>query len=635
MQHFYRRHRGDATRDAGFTLIEVIVAMVITVMVMTSLTYAVVSSLKTIQQGKQRQSATALATQQLERLRAMPYDDVTLGSAGATVKPGLLYVNTTTGAPYYFLPPGTLVPGVSSPGERLVINTVSGQWADQQVDQVTYRVHTYVTGPFASASGSQTFNVTAVTQWTSNVWPDGRMSVERTTTFQPGGCLSSATSPFNAPCQVYTTARAGEALAGVSVSDPDDSTVGLVGTPTTNLQLGFPGANASFFVEQTANGTATATATSSQKRADQTVTGSEGGDSVKAAVDSDPSSTPNQSVSESLSSSDAGVLTVGDPSDTNPSSPGRLTLTQSGGDHGGARAAISADSSICKGLSNIGLATGTPLRPCASSNIQLGGTASTLDYRSPLGGADVRLASFAPSWQSRAVAGVFGQSTASGQVCGGTTVPSGAPVNCVYAATERTVGTATFEVKPKSSPGGYPVYDPGAGLAWDFNNGLWQVTGLSETASVSDGVGGTGWNFSRSGTLKVWTGDTADDLNGYTTVNLADWAAPATGSLPASRTLDVLPTQIQYSPEVSMVFTGKVTVQRPKASSVGSFPRDVTADCQDEACVTSVDGAAGVVSTIQVEVFVNGTPTPWTRFAVVTDLGGLRADVSYKAAIDA
>jgi prepilin-type N-terminal cleavage/methylation domain-containing protein len=620
--------------EQGFTLIEVIVAMVITLIVMTSLSYVVISSLKTIQQAKQRQSATALATQQLERLRAMPYDDVTLGSAVATVKPGLLYVNTTTGAPYYFLPPGTLVPGVSSPGERLVLNTVSGQWADQQVDQVTYRVHTYVTGPFASASGSPTYNVTAITQWTSNVWPHGRMSVERTTTFQPGGCLSSATSPFNAPCQVYTTARAGEALAGVSVSDPDDSQIPLLGTGTTNLQLGFPGASASFFVEQTANGTATSTATSSQIRAGQTVTDTAGGNSVKAGVDSDPSSTPNQSVTETLSSSGSGTMTVWD-GDSSAISRGRLILTQGGGDNGGARAAIGADSSICKGLGNIGLATGTTLRPCASSNVQLGGTASTLDYRSPLGGGDVRLATFAQSWQSRAVSGVFGQSTASGQVCGGTTVPSGAPVDCVYAAAERTVGTVTFGVKPNSSPSGYPVYDPGAGLAWDFDTGLWQVTGLSETAGASDGVGGTGWSFARTGSLKVWTGDTASDVNGYTTVNLASWAAPATGSDPASVTLDLLPTQIQYSPEVSLVFTGKVTVQRPKASSVGSFPRDVTADCQDDACKTSVDGSAGVVSTIQVEVYINGTPTPWTRFAVVTDLGGLTADVSYKAATDA
>ena len=58
--------QADATDD-GFTLIELIVALSIVFAVVASMIFLFVGSLKTVTQAKQRQTATALATQTLER----------------------------------------------------------------------------------------------------------------------------------------------------------------------------------------------------------------------------------------------------------------------------------------------------------------------------------------------------------------------------------------------------------------------------------------------------------------------------------------------------------------------------------------------------------------------------------------
>jgi len=627
--------------EAGFTLIEVLVAMVITLIVMTSLSYVVVSALKTIQQGKQRQTATGLATQQLERLRAMPYDKVTLATTGASVLTPNPYATVTGGATTLDASAlQTLVPGVTA--EPLVLNTVSGQWADQQVDNVTYRVYTYVTRP-AVASGGQTFNLTVVVTWTSNVWPNGRASVERTTTFSPAGCLSTATSPFAAPCQVYVTTRAGDAQAGVSVSSTEDPAVSpwlLGANGVEQLQLAFPATSSSFYVEQTATGNAAALTTSSivQKISGTTSTG---GQSAKAAVDSDPSSTPNQSVSVTTPGHSTASQSVND--GFGAGSRGTLTMTQGGSDVGHARSAIGADTAICRGLSDAALATGTPTRPCSSADIQPGGTGSSLVYRSPLGGGDVTLARFAPNGQSRSVAGAFGQAT-TGSVCGG----SGTPVDCVYAAAQRTLGTAAFTVASNVVNAGFPTApvafdDDGDGVlpvlsgtaAFDASIGLWSMAGLTESAWVEEGTGArvpSSTSFARSGTLSVWTGTSG---SGYTTVNLADYTAPVSATTPAPEPLTIFPTEIRYSNEVTLRYSGQVTIQRPKIASSPAFTtaRDVTTQCKTDACQTSIDSSGGMVASVNVEVLINGAH--WTSFAVVTDLGGLTADVSYKAASDA
>lgn len=588
-----------AHTDDGFTLIEVIVAMFVTVTVMLSLSYSVISSLKTIQQARQRQTATALATQQLERLRALPYDMVTQPNATMTVKAGLSYVSAVAGTTT-FTPSAQLLPSVAEP---LVVNTVSGQWTDESINGVTYRVQTYVTKSAPTSSGSQAFNLTAIVKWKSSVIPAGRETVLRSTTFSPAGCLSTATSPFAAPCQAYFTVRAGEALSGVTVTDPVDSAMLMQGLDASKLQLDFANTSTNFLVEQTANGTAGAATSGASKVGSTTI--ETGGESAGVAVDSDPSSVPAQSLAANTPAHSSSTLTAS-------GSAGTLRLVPSTADSGSARAAIFADTATCVGATGTSLSTGpaSMLRPCASSTVQSAGSAATLTYTSP-SGTDVTVASFGTGGApSRAVAAILGANNTGACAAGGN-------VDCGHAASARSLGTASFGTSAfASAPAGFVQ-----------NQGLWSVSGLQEYVRSEEGYGAGAPAFTRTGTLVVWNG------TGYTTVNLATYQTPATGSVPASDTFAIPPTSIGYG-GVTIDYEGTVTVQRPKVTRLPATRTGALSTiCKTDACETSVDASGSVTS--QVTVTISSGATVLTKFAVVSDLGGVTADATYKAAANA
>lgn len=595
----HRSSDAPATDDAGFTLVEVIVAMFITVTVMLSLTYATVGSLKSIQQARQRQTATALATQQLERLRALPYDTVTQPDGSTGVKSGLQYVSTSGGSST-FAPAASLLPGVSEP---LVVNTVSGQWTDTVVDHVTYRVQTYVTKAAATASGSQSFNLTAIVRWTSSVWPGGRETIQRSTTFSPAGCLSTATSPFAAPCQAYYTVRAGEALSGLTITDPVDSSQTMLGLSASKLQLDLGSTSTNLLVEQVAKGTAGAS--TSGAAMESPGISKTGGEAADVAVDSDPSSVPGQSLSVGTPAHSSGTLTTG-------GSGGTLTLRPSSADSGSAAAAISADGTICTGANGSPLTTGVSglLRPCSSANMQTAGSSSVLTYISP-GGNAIDIATLGTAGApSRAVAAVLSGTNAG--ICS-----AGGVVDCGHAASARSIGAAGFGTSPfGSAPSGFQA-----------NRGLWSLSGLTETASAEEGKGALAPSFSRSGTLSIWNG------SGYDTVNLASYASPATASLPGSELWVIPATTVDYG-DVEIDYEGSVTVQRPRITRTPATRTGVVAtDCKTDACASVVDASGAVTARVVVTVRSGGTVL--TTFAAVTDLGGLTANASYKAAANA
>jgi prepilin-type N-terminal cleavage/methylation domain-containing protein len=96
------RVRADGA-ESGFTLIELVVAMLVMLIMLTATLGFFVSSLKTVTLAKQRQTATALATQVLEQIRALPYDQVAKGIdsndivlAGVNADPHLTSATTFT-----------------------------------------------------------------------------------------------------------------------------------------------------------------------------------------------------------------------------------------------------------------------------------------------------------------------------------------------------------------------------------------------------------------------------------------------------------------------------------------------------------------------------------------------------------
>jgi len=583
--------------DAGFTLVEVIVAMMITVVVMMTLAVTVVGSLTTVAQARQRQTATALATQQLERLRAQPYDRVTQQDPAY---PALTadYV-TAGGGVTTFAPPSRLLSG---PAEQLVVNQVSGKGVDQLVDKITYRVQTYVTRAAPTASGSQAYNLTVIVKWTSSVRAAGREVVQRSTTFSPAGCLSTATSPFAAPCQSYYTIRAGESLGALTVSSDAGADQLIAGMDATQLRLDLTRTSASVLAEQTVSGAAAAD-TSGASRSSTTTTG---GEAASAVVDSDPSSTPQQSVTSTTGGKTSATLTAS-------GTGGTLSVRPSTADSGGARAAVAASSTICTGSGGAALVTGTAgaERPCASSNVQASGTASTLTYTTPTGNA-LQLASIAASGtSSRAVAGMLGSTNAG--VCA-----LGSPVDCGHAGARRAMGDTVFAGAAfASAPPGFLQ-----------TRGLFSVTGLSETARAEEGPSAQAPSYTRTGTLRVWDG------TGYQQVDLSTFAAPAAGATPGAQTWVIPPTSVTYAGGVTVTYEGGVTVQRPQvARTPVTRTGNVVTDCKADACTTTVDGSGAV--TASVTAVVTGAAGELTRFAVAMNLGGLTANSSYKAAPNA
>lgn len=588
--------------DHGFTIIEVIIAMVLVLIVMTAVLSVLVSSLTTVTQARQRQTATALATQTLERLRALAYDEITVPDASFPASGGLEYV---TGTPAMFAP-GPVLPGVAS--ELLIVNERSAKRSVETIDDVTFTVQTYVTQPAATAAGQQAFNITALVSWTSSVYADQRTVAERSVVYSPSGCLSTAHRPFAAPCQAYFTAQAGQTSASFAVVNPDDATQMIIGFDGDRIELDLASLSTNFAMEQTANGAASAA--TSQVR---TPTAAFGGVSAGATVDSDPSSAPLQREQEGTSTQ------VDAPVQLNAAF-GRIVAQSTSTDDGLATSAIAADSLDCRDgtASASGLATGPSgaLRPCSSAEVQQLGTDASIEYHDN-GSAVVSLVTQEPSpGASRAVAANLASPIA-GTACAAATALTG--TGCSHAAAYRALGTITVAVPAGStSSTGAP-------------DGLWTLDGLTESALAESGSGAAAPAYTRSGTLKLWNG------TGYTIKSLADFQSPADGtsetwtwaapSAPVATPADLPAVTREYPGGISVTVSGSITLSRPTASSTG------TATCKPDACTAQTDGSGTLRA--QTLYVVSQGAVEITRFVVVTDLGGLVAKSSFKAVPDA
>lgn len=584
--------------NSGFTLIEVILAMFIVAVVMVSLIGVLISSLSTVTHARQRQTATALATQALERLRALPYDEVTQQAAGA-YDAGLEYVSTVGGVVRF--QPAAVLPGVD---EELVVNTRSGRVQNQTVDGVTYKIQTYVTQPAATPAGQQMFNLTALVSWSSSVTHGTRTTAQRSVTYSPAGCLSTAQSPFAAPCQAYFTAQAGTVLGGISVANALDSTQPIEGfTSGTLLDLTLSGVGSTLLVEQTAS--ATANAQTAGARSDG---GGSGGQIAVAAVDSDPSSVEGQSDDSSTPGQTSAAQSVSGPA-------GSLTLRPSTADSGRASAAIQAPGTICTGASGTALTTGpaAALRPCSSSRVTPNGGDASLEWTPPSGTALplARVTESGSAWRSVAA----NLTVPNAGACSSTTT-----LGCAHAAATRSY--ADVMVGGIGTPVAYPA-------GWNTTTNpeaLVRLIGFSESARAEDGTGVAAPAYSRSGALVVWDG-TSNQV-----ISLA--TAPA-------QTITVPATSFEYPGSLFVTYEGSVSLQpaqveRTPATRTG----DAIADCKAEACVTRVNGGGGVV--VNLTVTITNAPydpvsvaPPLGRFTMGMNLGGLVAQASYKAAPNA
>lgn len=128
-----------AERDAGFTLIEVAVAMVISVILLIGLTFTVGNALRAVRHNRSAQQATALTLERLEFARSVPWGNLAMGDLAIPADPRLLS------------PTDRRLVGstVDVPADELLVEDTSSGWVDtyrtETFDEQTFQVTTYVT----------------------------------------------------------------------------------------------------------------------------------------------------------------------------------------------------------------------------------------------------------------------------------------------------------------------------------------------------------------------------------------------------------------------------------------------------------------------------------------------------------
>src|SRR2546426_2200630 len=99
---FLRRIRSRLRGEAGFTLIELMVAVGIMLVALLALAYTATIGFSDIALARQRQGASGLANQTMEQIRALPFDVLKKGLSNADLASGSDTKITACGVNYCY-----------------------------------------------------------------------------------------------------------------------------------------------------------------------------------------------------------------------------------------------------------------------------------------------------------------------------------------------------------------------------------------------------------------------------------------------------------------------------------------------------------------------------------------------------
>jgi type II secretory pathway pseudopilin PulG len=594
------RRRLNAT-DEGFTLIELSVAMFVTLLVVSALAAAFLGSIRGIALTKQRQAATGIATATMEQFRAIDY---------ATLSSGMS-CNDLTGDTLVTLSSGcstgvtaTFNPGFGGISEPVVVQTSGGTAAPinphkttKTLENATYTIASYVTRP---AANSQSFNLTVIVTWKTAVSKVTKQVVQRSVAFSPSRCLSSATHPYAGACQASFNGDAGLSKAGITVINATDGSSPITGFGSlTKLDLDWANLSSTLNSEQITTlsgllGTTGVTTSGSGSSAT-------GGASSTVTADTDPGSASGGVATGSVTQPGVTALSTS-------GSAGTLSLTPTTTDSGQLDARTQSGASTCYDASNT-VINATNL-PCSWGNLAATGSAAGLTLALPAGAPNRTLASWGPS-ASPARAVVSRVSASGGTACPTTTSPG-----CVTSQASRSLGTVSLGALPPTQSGDAPP------TGW--TGSLITVSGLQESAYAEAGPGHRNPVFTRSaGTLSYYdvASQSVKTVSNFTTLpsDLAVNLGTTTGTYYKGG----------HTTVIGLTGSMRVGAAAPISPSV-SIP-DV--NCKTAACAYSATPASTLVATLVYSISIDGSAI--TSFAVSVDLGALVARASYKAAFDA
>ncbi|WNM28669.1 prepilin-type N-terminal cleavage/methylation domain-containing protein [Demequina capsici] len=651
LQALTARRRELSERDDGFSLIELIVAMVIIAIILVFLIGAQLSAMRTVSDARKREQATAFANEAMEQMRAIPWAvlagglDTNFNSGGSNntssdtpdvsgttlqVDGQSRQIRTSTHVFASTDPTVTLDPlwtpiFVTTDGSNVQTRT------DPSVAGTVFTVKAYVLEP--TVLDSSIVSLAAVVEWldTRGHWQQTVMWSEA---FRGDACNSAQESvqPYLTGCEAYYSS---ESSSGTYSSSVDAEVVDPLTTTHSRTNLLYPTSN--IFYSLFVKSASTSSILESQQVTNTTAYLQYGSSSVDDNVDStqvgDMGWLNGGTAYQLSASNDVVSPTPADPSAVTVSSTDVLeserSLTASGAlvsframsDKGRSGSLDAAMTTGC--LAGIPADSGCSVAKLTNnSTIQNGSTYLMMTVNGTDFRLSRRLSESSPNvdqaWTAR-----FPTAPAStgGLGCAATT-DSG----CVSAGASRT--SADISVGKVLSGnwtrivGGVP--DPASSAAHD---GLFEVTGTpgqcsdyTESVLAERGVSQPNATpqASRCGTLSWWTGDGPN--SGYSSVSFdenTDLSDLATQSIEP-----VMWTSGIYTVSA----TGGFTISAAHPSGTSSDPT-----CVLEACTGTIDG--GTISIVVTYTITDGVTT--YNVTSTTVLGGMRASATYLEPSDA
>src|SRR6266540_913396 len=219
--------------EAGFTLVEVTVAITVIFASLVALAYTATIGFSYEDLARQKQTATGIANQMMEQVRGLAWDKITTAHVGADL--GATRSDLTVTNP----DSGYLVTGCSGDsagvyrlfscaagsqigsGEKVVASALScaagspdcvsplvrhaGEITQNNI-VYTWRVYdsnNCPTGTTTGCTAATPYRVTVVVTWTGGKPSPNKIVQVQSLFWSPSGCRSTATHPFAAPCQPF------------------------------------------------------------------------------------------------------------------------------------------------------------------------------------------------------------------------------------------------------------------------------------------------------------------------------------------------------------------------------------------------------------------------------------------------
>ena len=590
-------------RDAGFTLVELIVAMLVIAIVLIAIITVQAKALTTNAESQARQESTAVANQTMEELRAMPWNYLKKGlysgfKAAAGGDTSVTGTNLTTGGRTYPLKVGTIGSDqdLTKPWPPLFDSTGSNK---QTVSSPSgngdiFTVRTYVTAD--QAGNPNAVGLVVVASWEKRTTGATFQTVLTSTAYAPvgGHCGDTNKAPYLAACQAQFEATSSTAKIDVSASAT--SVDGLTILPLLN---GSP-----YYRMQMTTGSSSARV-SSQQVSSATSAANLGGllwdDNIDSTAPSAYGWTRGSTQYYNEASDDP---TTG----SAPPNPVDVTGFGANSTYGLGSGPFSFDirsddarTGTARTVTTQGCTTGLlpdlPVAaPCATGAVTGTGNAASMEIT-----VDGKTLSFANVGTSgprsdRAWAARFATVAGNSSVGCATFAPGTS--GCTSAGAQKSIGSVVL--------GGVTGADWAGG-----DNYLFKMTNYADSVSVQRGVSATatGPTWGRGGTISYWNGA------GYSPINLTTGAASGTIGLAT------------WSTSLATVTaTGTIVVTGIPAPKV-----QTSASCKGaEGC--SVAAGNGYV---QVNIFYDIVPagtssfTPWTM-TVSTTINGSQAAALFK-----